>query len=527
MEEKAKGEASLIYITQTQELLPHDEQIGDDGIRQDTFSVSEPYPENVSFADLYSHKGIEISMVIGGSGMHRVMEQAIPCKVGDIYILNANIPHRYYTADDGTTLAVRRILFMPKDWLGSAMNDAAEPNYCYGIFKDNATASYAVLTRGAFEKMQSLCDFLTVELLEKKGEWRHAVSAYLALILITYSRYVNRAIKNIRSYSTSIEWNQISLVTRAVAEQYGDENLTLEQFSEALFISQSQLSRLFRRLTGESFKDYLKNIRLSVACNLLRETDMTVEDIIHKCGLRDATSFYRAFHIYTGKTPKQYRKTYRKGEHTMSILNEISANLQIGKAKIVKELVTAALEAGIDAKTILNEGLLSGMSIVGEKFKNNELYVPEVLVAARAMNAGATILKPHLVEEGVSAKGKVCIGTVQGDLHDIGNNLVKMMMEGKGLEVIDLGTDVSPETFVQTAIDENCQIICCSALLTTTMRVMAEVVQKAEEAGIRDKVKIMVGGAPINEEFCREIGADLYTVDAASAADAAVALCKV
>lgn len=517
----------MIYITQTQELLPNDEQIGQDGIRQDTFSVSEPYPENISFADLYSHKGIEISMVIGGGGLHRVMEQAIPCKTGDIYILNANIPHRYYTLEEGTPLVVRRILFTPKDWLEGELGDIAQPNYCYGIFKENATASYAVLTRGAFEKMQSLCDFLTVELLEKKGEWHHAVSAYLSLILITYARYVNRAIKNIRSDSTSTEWSQISLITRVIAERYGDEKLTMEQFSEAFFISQSQLSRLFRRLTGESFRDYLKHVRLGVACNLLRETDMTVEEIICKCGLRDATSFYKAFQTYTGKTPRQYRKTYQKGEHTMSILNEISENLQIGKAKIVKELVTSALEAGIDAQTILNEGLLSGMSIVGEKFKNNELYVPEVLVAARAMNAGATILKPHLAEEGVSAKGKVCIGTVQGDLHDIGKNLVKMMMEGKGLEVIDLGTDVSPETFVQTAIDEGCQIICCSALLTTTMSVMAQVVQKAEEAGIRDKVKIMVGGAPINEEFCREIGADLYTVDAASAADAAVALCKV
>jgi len=149
-----------------------------------------------------------------------------------------------------------------------------------------------------------------------------------------------------------------------------------------------------------------------------------------------------------------------------------------------------------------------------------------VLVAARAMNMGVQILKPHLAANGVKATGKVCIGTVQGDLHDIGKNLVKMMMEGKGLEVVDLGTDVAPETFIQTAIDENCQVICCSALLTTTMGVMEEVVKAAEAAGIRDKVKIMVGGAPVNEDFCKKIGADCYTVDAASAADAAVAFCK-
>ena len=210
----------------------------------------------------------------------------------------------------------------------------------------------------------------------------------------------------------------------------------------------------------------------------------------------------------------------------MSIINEISENLQTGKVKAVKELVQTAINDGIDPSTILNDGLLSGMNVIGEKFKNNEVYVPEVLVAARAMNAGVQLLKPLLIEEGVQAKGRVCIGTVQGDLHDIGKNLVKMMMEGKGIEVIDLGTDVSPETFVNTAIEKDCQIICCSALLTTTMDVMGEVVKCAEKAGIRDKVKIMVGGAPVTQEFCDRIGADCYTSDAASAADAAVELCR-
>ncbi|MGM9648237.1 MAG: corrinoid protein [Eubacteriales bacterium] len=210
----------------------------------------------------------------------------------------------------------------------------------------------------------------------------------------------------------------------------------------------------------------------------------------------------------------------------MSILIEISENLQKGKAKIVKELVQKAVEEGIPAETILNDGLLSGMNVIGEKFKNNEVYVPEVLVAARAMNMGAQILKPLLAAEGVQSTGKVCIGTVQGDLHDIGKNLVKMMMEGKGLEVIDLGTDVAPETYVQTAIEQNCQVICCSALLTTTMGVMADVVKAAEAANIRDKVKIMIGGAPVTQDYCDKIGADVYTSDAASAADAAVKLCS-
>lgn len=206
-------------------------------------------------------------------------------------------------------------------------------------------------------------------------------------------------------------------------------------------------------------------------------------------------------------------------------LHEISVQLQAGKAKIVKGLVQQAIDEGVPAQEILEKGLLDGMNVIGEKFKNNEVFVPEVLIAARAMNQGVALLKPLLAEAGVKASGKVCIGTVQGDLHDIGKNLVKLMLEGKGLEVIDLGTDVAPETFVQTAIDQNCQIICCSALLTTTMGVMADVVKVAESAGIRDKVKIMIGGAPVNQAFCDQIGADVYTSDAASAAEAAVALC--
>ena len=157
-----------------------------------------------------------------------------------------------------------------------------------------------------------------------------------------------------------------------------------------------------------------------------------------------------------------------------------------------------------------------------EKFKNNEVYVPEVLIAARAMNAGSEILKPYLAEAGVRAVGKVILGTVKGDLHDIGKNLVKMMMEGKGLEVIDLGVDVPAEKFVEAAIEHNAQIVACSALLTTTMVEIETVVEAIEKAGIRDKVTIMIGGAPVTQSFCESVGADIYRSDAALAADAAV-----
>ena len=210
----------------------------------------------------------------------------------------------------------------------------------------------------------------------------------------------------------------------------------------------------------------------------------------------------------------------------MSVLVEISESLQKGKKKLVVQYVQQALEEGFAPQQILNEGLLPGMDVVGQKFKNNEVFVPEVLVAARAMNAGAEILKPLLAEAGVGTPGKMVLGTVKSDLHDIGKNLVKMMVEGKGIEVIDLGVDVSAEAFVEAAKEHNADIIGCSALLTTTMPVMAEVVKAVEAAGLKDKVKVMIGGAPVTEEFCKSVGADYYASDAASAATVAAEILK-
>ena len=163
------------------------------------------------------------------------------------------------------------------------------------------------------------------------------------------------------------------------------------------------------------------------------------------------------------------------------------------------------------------------MTKLGEDFSANRAFVPEMLMAARCMTTALELLKPQLAGQASESVGKVCLGTVQGDMHDIGKNLVKIMMEGSGLEVIDLGVDVPAETFIQTAKEQNCDIIACSALLTTTMQEMRRVVELATADGIRDKVKIMIGGAPISQSFCDEIGADIYTADAAAAAKAAVA----
>ena len=209
----------------------------------------------------------------------------------------------------------------------------------------------------------------------------------------------------------------------------------------------------------------------------------------------------------------------------MSIFTEINENLQKGRSKAVCNLVNEALAQKEEPKEIM-QAMLDAMGEIGEKFKRDEVFVPDVMIAARAMNNGLAILKPFLADAGIENKGKACVGTVKGDLHDIGKNLVKLMLEGRGFEVIDLGVDVAPETFVKTAVEQNCDVIGCSALLTTTMGAMGEVCRLAEEAGIRDKVKIMVGGAPVDQRFCDSIGADAYTRDAASCADMAVSFVK-
>jgi 5-methyltetrahydrofolate--homocysteine methyltransferase len=199
--------------------------------------------------------------------------------------------------------------------------------------------------------------------------------------------------------------------------------------------------------------------------------------------------------------------------------NKISESLQKGDAESVKELVTKALEEKVTPKDILENGLISGMNVIGIKFKNNEVYVPEVLIAARAMHAGMDVLRPKLVETGVKNIGKFVIGTVKGDLHDIGKNLVKMMLEGAGFEVIDLGVDISPDKFVESVKEHQPDVLGMSALLTTTMVNMPEVIKSLESAGLRDKVKVMIGGAPITQNYAEQIGADAYSPDAASAVE--------
>lgn len=486
------------------------------------------YDPEMVYSRLSLSSRVEIGLVLAGSGIHRIVNQEIPCREGDIFIINSNVPHGYFVSETGTALTVRSLRFHPRDWFDGDAGAAGDPHLCYGVFRDNSATAYAMLNAKTLEEVNGNIDTIETELSERKEEWESAVKAQLSLLLITVGRYINGAIKNIPSAPPK-EWSVVSSAIRVVMRDYGNCALTLESIASDLFVGMSSLSRLFKRLTGTAFSEYLRSVRLENACRLLKDTDLTIEEIVPLVGLRDVPTFYHSFAEHVGTTPHQYRTEQKnkaieeaKGKKAMIILSEISVQLQAGKAKLVKEMVQQAIDEGIPAESILKEGLVAGMNVVGEKFKNNEVFVPEVLVAARAMNQGAALLKPLLVQEGVKAAGKICIGTVHGDLHDIGKNIVKMMLEGKGFEVIDLGTDVPADVFVNTAIEQNCQIICCSALLTTTMGVMADVVKVAQEKGVRDKVKIMIGGAPVTEEFCREIGADAYTADATSCADLAL-----
>lgn len=204
---------------------------------------------------------------------------------------------------------------------------------------------------------------------------------------------------------------------------------------------------------------------------------------------------------------------------------EMSLLLQQGRAPALKEKVKEALEAGISPQEVLEKALLPGMDVIGGKFKENKVFIPEVMLAARAMNGAMDVLKPLMAAGEEDGKGTVVIGTVKGDMHDVGKNLCKMMMEGKGLKVIDLGVNVPPEKYIAAALENKARVIACSALLTTTMREMAKVVEAVKEAGLSGQVKIMIGGAPVTQSFCDSIGADCYTADAASCAEAAYGFC--
>lgn len=211
----------------------------------------------------------------------------------------------------------------------------------------------------------------------------------------------------------------------------------------------------------------------------------------------------------------------------MELIESIATSLQKGDDEKVLELTKQAIAEKVSPKKILDGGLIAGMNVVGEQFKNHDIFLPDVLLAAKAMYAGMSELRPLLVKEGIPTRGKAVIGTVQGDLHDIGKNLVGIMLKGAGFEVIDLGNDVSPEKFIEAAEREDARVIGMSALLTTTMPVMEDVVELLAKKGLADKIKTIIGGAPVSLDFAEEIGADSYGYDGVNAVEQVKRLCNV
>lgn len=489
------------------------------------------YVPDLSISHLEVSDNVEISLVTNGNGIHRILGEVLECHTGDMYVVGKGVPHGYFAQNENDLPTVLTLSFSADAFLQGKYADITKNTYCYGVFRDKSPISYAMLSSNAYNSVIHITEMIKDELSAQQSNWQSAINSYLVLLLITISRYVNQAETQVPIRSK--EWATVSAAMREILSRCSDCDMTLESIANSLYISKSRLSRLFQKEIGESFLDYVRNVRISRACTLLKDTTLTNEEIVRNCGMKDIPSFYRVFKASMGQTPYQYRMSrssfndLSKDVAATSILNDICDNMQIGKTKNVINLVELAIKAEIPPNQILNEGLLKGMNIVGAKFKRNEVYVPEVLLAARSMNESIAILKAQFKEEITEFKGRVCLGTVQGDLHDIGKNLVKMMMEAKGLEVIDLGTDVSPDAFVNTAIEKECGIICCSSLLTTTMGVINEVVKLADSKNIRDKTKILIGGAPVTEEFRQEIGADFYAADAAVAADIAFDTCSI
>ena len=484
-------------------------------------------PQDETLGIFGSADTVEITAVISGGGIHKIMNESMECHAGDMYIFGGGVPHSYYAAEGEEPPTVISINFNVSEMLCGSASDKTLAEYCYGIFRDRSLFSYAMLNEKAMLRLKQAYADMETELNKKSTYHVEAVRSHLNLLLIFLGRYINQA--DTAKEEKPKEWMTVSSAIAEINERFGESDLTLESVAASLYISQSRLSRIFQKVTGESFPDYVRGVRLRHACDLLKNTELTNEEIVGRCGLKDVPAFYRIFKTAFGITPGKYRLEHSKTNNTpesQSILFEIIETVKRGSNSKISALINEAISEGISPSEIITDALIEGMNSIGERFKKNEVYVPEVLVAARATNTALSILKPLLSEGDLPFVGRVCIGSVRGDLHDIGKNLVKMMMEAKGLEVIDLGTDVATEKFITTAIENDCQVICCSALLTTTIGVLGEVVKLAEERGIRNKVKILVGGAPVSEEFARSIGADAYTPDAASAAGKAVELCK-
>ena len=478
--------------------------------------------------ELFSCAKTEIDLVVAGSGVHRIFNQSFPCQEGDVYIVQEHIPHGFFASDEASPVTVRRVRLLLSDWFSGETVRPESEGYCFGLFPDGAPMAYAMLTQQSRWEILQYTDKMMAESKDRQFGWHENIASLLTLLLNTVSRYVQSAVRDEMRFSVK-ERGVIQEVIHTVDEHFAENDLRLEKMASENFMSTSVLSRLFSQYMGQSFTEYVRSYRLEQVCRLLKETDEPIVEVVQRCGIRDIPSFYRSFQKYTGQTPSHYRKYWKnqaEPDRPFGILDLISEKVQNGKSREVVQLIAQALKENQAPEAIVNDGLVAGMRIVGIRFKNNEVFVPEVLMASRAMNAGLQFLQPYLVKENVKPLGKAVICTVKGDMHDIGKNLVKIMMEGRGITCLDLGVDVSPDRVIEVVREQHPDLVCLSALLTTTVVVLKDMIDLLERESLRDSVCVMVGGAPVTDEYAEEIGADIFTDNAAQAAEEAAAYLK-
>lgn len=486
-----------------------------------TFSVN-------GLNSLHQHQFIEISYICGGNGTHHIWNKAYPAEIGNLYVINTAVPHGFFTSDQEAPLSVRSLYLDPQELFTGENVEIGNENYLFGLFAKNNFAVQLALKGKHLKTISAAFDKIQLETEGLQQDWQIAVRSHVTLLLLQIKRFTERF--QIPQVDKELkETALVSDVLQLISEYYAEPDFSLKKVSELLYKNASSISIIFHEVTGKHFSDYLCSYRMQKAVSLLTDTDYTNENIALLCGYCDFPSFYKQFRLIIGVTPREFRNHHKKQdavgtdtvkkENSMDFLYaEISNKLQQCQKKEVIDLVTRALEEELPPIKILNLGLVDGMNVLGEKFHANKVFAPEVLMAASTMNTCLDILKPHLTEANIHLIGKAVICTVKGDIHDVGKNLVKLMLECEGIQCIDLGVDVDPSDIARVVRTHEVHLVCLSALLTTTIMAMKDVIDTLEKEGLREHVRIMVGGAPVTQEFAESIGADVYTPDAVTAA---------
>ena len=478
------------------------------------------HPDNSEYglSSLHQHQFIEIGYVESGIGTHRIWNESYPITAGDMYILNIAVPHGFFSLSSDEQLVIHSLYFDPHDIFGGEITEIGGNRFLFGLFLHNNFAVHLSLKPKQLRFVAHEFNEIGIETDEQQSDWADMIRSRITILLLTCKRYTEKSNEQ-QIYSEKKDTHLVTAVLRLIQEHFADPSFSLKNASEILYKSPSSISRSFYEVTGIHFSDYLCSFRMQQAASLALETELSNRDIALLCGYCNFNAFYKQFRQVIGLTPGEYRRQNKIDKHRQNhiLYTKISDKLQQCKRSEVVELVAEALDEGLPADEILNKGLVHGMNAIGEKFRADEIFIPEVLAAAQAMNNSMEVLKPHLVEAGHEPIGRAVICTVKGDLHDIGKNLVKLMLESMGIECMDLGVDVDASTVVKAVKEYNAQLVCLSALLTTTMMAVKEVIDALTQAGIRDKVRVMIGGAPITQEFADSIGADCYTPDAVAA----------